>query len=445
MSRRRRRSYSRSPSSPRRDRPHRRRRRNSSYDDDRFDRRRRRNYRRSRSRENYRNGSRHHRSPEKYTPCPFRPRDLSRERCETNTTDFEYPLKDAEVAYVFGKQGSTKDKLARVSGTKMDLNGTNLVIRGDKASIERAKRYIQILLDQRDGEVIFDTSLEGGEDVTYLDIPNDCKGFVTGRGGETLRQIERECATLMTFCKVQDYERLAIFGTPRGRLTAMLKVMSVVEGKHAGFYIKNGGTPEVNIPQSDVDKMGDGWGVDFMELDQDILGYALGKRGDTRMKLEIASDCIIQYIGNWATFGGKRAEQLRGKTFLTWLLNQRKSDFVVPNIEGRDDVSVLYVPESSVGYVTGIKAKTLRGLENKTGTFCFFDRRSGRDKEKMLIFAARSENREKACDEVRSIVSFHQRKIGGRGRVSSYPTSSVSESRSPGGSVSRSHSAMSEN
>lgn len=342
-------------------------------------------------------------------------------------------MKDDEIAYVFGKKGSTKDKLARVSGTKIELSGTNLMIIGDKQSVNRAKRYIKILLDQRNGVVVIDTSKEM-DDVTYLEIPHECKGFVTGRNGDTLRQIEHECATLMTFCKIKnvdDKEPLAIFGTPRGRLTALLKIMSVVEGKYPGYYCKDGKNPEVKLSQSDIDEMGDGWGTQYMELDQSILGYALGKRGDTRIKLEIASDCIIQYVGRHAIFGGKLDEQLRGKTFLTWLLNQRKSNFVIPNIEGREDVSVLFVPETSVGYVTGIKAKTLRGLESKTGTFCFFDRHSGRASnksrnghEKMLIFSARKENREKACEEVRDIVNFHQRKIRGRARVLSANSSS---------------------
>ena len=38
-------------------------------------------------------------------------------------------------------------------------------------------------------------------DLTLVDVPTDCKGFITGKGGATLRQIERECATLMTFCR----------------------------------------------------------------------------------------------------------------------------------------------------------------------------------------------------------------------------------------------------
>jgi len=339
----------------------------------------------------------------------------------------------------------------------MELVGCKLVVTGTELSIDRAKKYVNILLDQRRGDVIVTTGEK--EDLTLLDIPNDCKGFVTGRGGDTLRQIERECATLMTFCKTdgrddREREPLAIFGTRRARLMAKLKIMSVVEGKHRGWFCQGKDPPEVDISRIDEDEGDDGWGVSYKELDPDILGYALGKRGDTRIKLEVASGCIIQYIGRWAAFGGTESEQKRGKTYLTWLLNQRKPQFVVPDVEGRDDVSVLWVPESSVGYVTGIKAKTLRNLENKTGTFCFFDRRAGdtarRDKEKMLIFSSRDDHREKAVEEVRSIVDFHQRKIQGNGRVSLRERSdtrsmSRSESRSKSRSASRSRSsAMSE-
>ena len=91
------------------------------------------------------------------------------------------------------------------------------------------------------------------------------------------------------------------------------------------------------------------------------------------MKLEIASGCIIQYIGLWASFAGRRDQQERGKTYLTWLLEQQNGHVVNASME-RDDVTVLWVPEASVGYVTGVKAKTLRDLESKTGTFCFFDK-----------------------------------------------------------------------
>jgi len=331
--------------------------------------------------------------------------------------------------------GSTKDKLARVSGTRIELRGSNLVICGDEKRVKIAKHLVRILLDQREGTVKLDPK-EHAENLTLVDVPTSCKGFVTGKGGATLRQIERECATLMTFCKDEenDNEPLAILGTRRGRLTAQMKIMSIVEGKCENWFCKDGDHPDIVIPEAD-EHDGD-WAVEYVQLEKDMLGYALGKRGDTRHKLAVASGCVIQYIGLWAAFGGHAKDRERGMSYLRWLIDQRNMDFKV-DISDRDDVSCLWVPEPSVGYVTGKKANTLRNLENKTGTFCFFDKRkSGRSKEKMLIFAARAEHRKAAVDEVHTIVDFHQRKIGGNGRATS-TFGSESRSKSRGRSASK--------
>jgi len=378
----------------------------------------------------------------------FRPRDLSLPRPTSDEgIEIKVELKEKEVAYVFGRMGTTKDKLARVSGTNIELQGSALVIQGHEHNVALGKRYVQILLNQRSGNIErSDVTIDPEKhitDLTLLDVPNNCKGFVTGRGGDTLRQIEHECATLMTFCKNEEdgKEPLAIFGSRRGRMTAQLKVMSIVEGKHIGWFVPDEDV-HPNIYVSDNDKeLGGGWDVSYMKLDDSTLGYALGKGGDTRHKLQTASGCIIQYIGCWAAFGGTADEQSRGKTYLQWLLNQRNHDFEV-DIEGRTDLSTLWVPEPSVGYVTGVKAKTLRNLENKSGTFCFFDkRRSGRPKEKMLIFAHTQDNRDEAIKEIHSIVNFHQKKIGGRERATTYSRSySGSRSRSSSRDNSRSKS-----
>jgi len=421
---------------------------------DRYDRRDDRGYgRRDNGGYNRRRGRNRSRSASKdplHTPLEaFRPRDLSRERPTTDVGDEKrIELEEKEVAYVFGRMGTTKDKLARVSGTNIELHGHDLVIQGDADAVTRAKRYVNILLAQRHGDVYVDPA-DHTDDLTLVDVPTDCKGFVTGRGGATLRQIERECATLMTFCrqKADKSEPLAIFGTRRGRLTAELKVMSVVEGKHPGWFVEEEDEPpKVHISETDSAQGGE-WGVDFMRIEKSSLGYALGQGGNTRIKLQIASGCIIQYIGIWAAFGGTRDEQERGKAYLSWLINQRDYDFSV-DVDGRDDVTILYVPEPSVGYVTGKKAKTLRNLEQKSGTFCFFDKRkSGRKKEKMLIFAVIPDHRERAVEEVHMIVNFHQKKTGGFSRVSyNYDSEddddrgSMSQSRSKSGSRSRSRS-----
>jgi len=405
--------------------------------------------RRDRRRGRYRSRSR--------TPTPdpihvpldaFRPRDLSRERPEGTFGEEErIGLEEKEVAYVFGRMGTTKDKLARVSGSNIELHGQDLVLQGDRDSIERARKYVRILLDQRHGDVLVDPK-DHENDLTLVDVPTDCKGFITGKGGATLRQIERECATLMTFCRNEggdggNREPLAIFGTRRGRLTAELKVMSVVEGKHKNWFVPaDGGPPTVKFSESDLDLGGD-WGFDSLELQQSSLGYALGQKGNTRIKLQCASGCIIQYVGMWALLGGTALEQKRGKNYLTWLLNQRNSDFSVET-GGRADVTVIYVPEPSVGYVTGKKAKTLRNLEQKSGTFCFFDKRGGGTgrsrsrKEKMLIFSHSKENRERAVEEVQMIVNFHQNKTRAFDKVTFESSASKSNSRSRSKSGSRS-------
>lgn len=370
---------------------------------------------------------------------PFRHRELSLEKQTTDTQTASLKLEEEEIAYVFGRMGSTKDKLGRVSGTNIELRGNGLLIEGSERGVDRAKKYVKILLAQRHGVVEIDVD-EHPDDLTLLQVPTDCKGFITGRRGATLRQIEKECATLMTFCKTEaDNEPLAIFGTRRGRLNAVLKVMSIVEGKHDGWFTKNDRDehPALKLLESD---MADGdWGVTWVKLESKMIGYALGKRGETRMKLQVASGCVMQYIGHWAAFGGRLAEQERGQTYLKWLLEQQYGDITV-NIRGRTDVKILWVPESSVGYVTGKKAHTLRSLETKSGTFCFFDKRKGgRAKEKMLIFSWSEEYRQAAAEEVYLIVDFHQRKVHGNEKCSDH-FSGASESRSLSGSRSKSRS-----
>lgn len=384
----------------------------------------------------------------------FRHRSLSleppNESSDNKLDRYTMELEEEEVAYVFGRMGACKDKLARVSGTYMELSGSALNISGDKEGIERAKKYVKILLAQRHGLVNVDMDAHK-DDLTLVLVPSNCKGFITGRRGATLRDIERECATLMTFCKDESNNRepLAIFGTRRGRLQAQLKVMSILEGKEEGWFVKDKEHPEVHLCDRDSED-GD-WGVTWMELDNEMLGYALGKGGETRLKLQIASGCIIQYIGDWAAFGGRKADQERGKTYVSWLLDQRKKDFEV-DLSGRDDVTCIWVPEPSVSYVTGRKANTLRKLESNSGTFCFFDKRSsqeqgGKSKEKMLIFSYRKKYRESAVKEVKAIVNFHQDKIQRYERVvegswhgSRSHTGSRSHSRSRSRSRSKSNS-----
>jgi hypothetical protein len=55
----------------------------------------------------------------------------------------------------------------------------------------------------------------------------------------------------------------------------------------------------------------------------------------------------------------------------------------------RDDVQVVKVPRTCVGYITGARGQSLRETEKKSGTFCFINDGNHRegDTEELLIFA----------------------------------------------------------
>lgn len=54
----------------------------------------------------------------------------------------------------------------------------------------------------KQGPVHIDFSVQR-PDLTAVDVPEECVGFVTGRGGLVLRSLEEEWGTLMFFAKVR--------------------------------------------------------------------------------------------------------------------------------------------------------------------------------------------------------------------------------------------------
>lgn len=105
----------------------------------------------------------------------------------------------------------------------MDSDGT-LDIRGASSERALAKEYVTMVLQQRTGPVTVDFSTDR-PDLSCVDVPKECVGFVTGRGGSVLRNLEEEWGTLMFFCQPAQaskdgdkYEKLAIFGHHAGRV-----------------------------------------------------------------------------------------------------------------------------------------------------------------------------------------------------------------------------------
>jgi len=244
-------------------------------------------------------------------------------------------VSDADAAFILGKGGKTKEKIARVAQVKLDLSERNqeavIEIKGTDKNRARARKYIKCVMAQRVGPVHVDPEDDQDDDLTIIPVPTECIGFVTGKSGNFLRQMEEEWGTLMFFAEYRGRsenearggtEKLAIFGTRRAQRGAELKVMSAVEQKIPGHYTRG---MDCSIPNlHDVDAAGctDEWGTDTLRLRDDELSYALGRQGMTRRKLAKSSGCIVEYVGHVVHLSGTRSQRLRARQYLKWLFMQ---------------------------------------------------------------------------------------------------------------------------
>jgi len=329
-----------------------------------------------------------------------------------------------DAAFILGRGGSTKKKIAKVAGCEIDLEerDSTICLRGTEKECDRAEDYLDFVKQQRLGPVTINLDRKR-DDFTAYRVPEDCIGFVMGRNGATLRSMEEEWGVLMFFAKTkvggrdQDAsgaESLCIFGDLAARRGAEVKVMSAVEHKHPGYCVSSRNElRELERVPGDEDV--DGWGCDTMPLSEESYSYVLGSKGNTRRKLAKASGCVIEYVGRLACFAGYKKDRRRGRDYLTWLLEQRKGASVVDNPRDRDDCTVVKVPSESIAFITGHRGESLREVEKETGTFCFSDGdRNDRNKqiENLLIFSYSRDARNRAADLIEDRIDEHKR-IGG--------------------------------
>jgi len=309
-------------------------------------------------------------------------------------------LTDADAAFILGKAGKTKEKIAKVSGATVELppRSMTLEISGSASQRRRAKKYVECVMAQRSGDVVVDERDKYFmEDCTLVDVPTECVGFVTGTNGNFLRTLEAENETIMFFVvlrgegsrKGRGVEHLAIFGKQRGQRACELKVFAALEQKIPGHCTRN-------LKEGVSDS--NGFGTDYRRLATDEISWALGKKGATRKKLASASGAIVEYIGNWVHISGTKAERQRAQDYLKCVMDQMDNHHSQMSPEGRDDVTVMNIPQDCVGFVMGNKRATLTRIEEESGAFMLFlDRRgesSGRDSTvKLGIFGLKRKRR----------------------------------------------------
>jgi len=261
-----------------------------------------------------------------------RSRSRSRDGGRDNLARASLRITDEDAAFILGRGGKTKSKIGRVSGASLNLENSTLEISGTKEAVERAKSYCEMVMAQRVGPVKLPDDMDTRGDLTVLEVPSDCVGYVTGRKGMVLRNIEEEFGTIMFFAEVTTErggrgrtEKLAIFGTERNRRGAELKVMSAVEQKSPGWFTED---------LSDKYDSSDGFGTDIFHIKEEDYSYALGKEGSTRVKLGRAAGALMEYVGRFAYISGTKAERTRCLDYLKWLCQQRTGAVSVET-EGR--------------------------------------------------------------------------------------------------------------
>ena len=138
-----------------------------------------------------------------------------------------------DAAFILGKGGSTKKKVARAAGVKLELDSSamdaaaaNNANGGDagansapspshalyikdksEAKRRRAREYVGFVLQQRRGKIEVDFPSDGKprDDLSIVEVPDDgCKAYITGKNGSVLRMMEEEWGTLMFFGRARD-------------------------------------------------------------------------------------------------------------------------------------------------------------------------------------------------------------------------------------------------
>jgi hypothetical protein len=80
--------------------------------------------------------------------------------------------------------GRTKEKIARVAGSRMDMSERNgqskLEIRGTAQQRRKTMKYVKCVMAQRVGPVHVEDD-DQDDDLTLAEVPTECVGFVTGK------------------------------------------------------------------------------------------------------------------------------------------------------------------------------------------------------------------------------------------------------------------------
>eukprot|EP00930_Biecheleria_cincta_P018990 TRINITY_DN14620_c0_g1_i3.p1 TRINITY_DN14620_c0_g1~~TRINITY_DN14620_c0_g1_i3.p1 ORF type:complete len:941 (+),score=223.07 TRINITY_DN14620_c0_g1_i3:170-2992(+) len=169
-------------------------------------------------------------------------------------------IEEDDFSYALGKGGATRKKIARASNCVIEYIGRTAYLSGMKVERMRAREYLGWLFKQRVGSVEVDYSSRN--DVTVMQVPKDCVGFVTGYKGASLRAVEEKTGT---FCFIEggrddpnrDPKPLLLFGNPENRKQAEDMLRKRIDQKLVEGWVHEDGHDREDNGKSYGGKTGD--------------------------------------------------------------------------------------------------------------------------------------------------------------------------------------------
>jgi len=129
-----------------------------------------------------------------------------------------------------------------------------------------------------------------------------------------------------------------------------------------------------------------------MKITDDDAAFILGKGGKTKEKISRVSEAEIELFERdlILEIRGSKIQRRRAKKYCEGVMAQRTGPVSVTEDYNDDDLTMLMVPQETVGFVTGRGGNFLRTIEEEWCTLMFFcevvSGKRDRDYEKLAIF-----------------------------------------------------------
>lgn len=179
--------------------------------------------------------------------------------------------------------------------------------------------------------------------------------------------------------KENEMQDLVIFGEALARRRCELKLLASLEQKIPRYV-----SATVQEGLSDEE-----YGTDIIRI-QGEVSYAFGARGHTKRKLENASGCTIEYIGQFAYIFGQRALRRHAADYLAIVTRQCRDMDAIPDMASRADALVIDFDGRD------LDVKFFNDVEERTQTFCYLLGLKTDKDRKCVIFGTNPEKREEA-------------------------------------------------